>query len=134
MCKLLSRRTCELARTCAGIGRSLHRCVFERREKVVVESRVLSVFPLHLICPPPTSPSPTHFLSPCPSPLCLSDSLSHSPARSTSCLSGGNPGITRRTIPVAEARCSRLLREKSCYSSTFSLLPSRLKSPFWGSG
>lgn len=82
----------------------------------LVESPVF-VFPLP---PPPLPPHHRHFLSARPSPLCLSDSLSRSSTRFASCLSGGNPGITRGTIPVAEACCSRLPPQKSCYSSTFS--------------
>lgn len=102
-----------------------------RKTQVVEKSKGVSdIFPSirHLVleyCFPLSLPLVSPLPFSCPSLLSLSDSLSLSPAWSTSCLSLGNPGITRGTIPVAEACCSQL-RQKSHYSSTFSFLPSRL--------
>lgn len=93
---------------------------------------VLFFLCLRLLWPPPSRSATSSPLAPLHSASLTH--LSRSSARSTSCLSGGNPGITRGTIPVAAACCSRLPPEKSCYSSTFSLLPPRLKFPLWGSG
>lgn len=81
---------------------------------------------LYFECCPP---SPPHFLSLSSHILllCIPKSL-----RSTSCLSQGNPGITRGTILVPEACCSQL-PQKASYSPPLFAFP-QILVPFWGRG
>lgn len=89
---------------------------------------ILQIWGKHLYfecCPP----SPPHFLSLSSHILllCIPKSL-----RSTSCLSQGNPGITRGTILVPEACCSQLPQKASYSPPLFSFPP--ILVPFRGRG